>query len=84
MKFVGIDWSSQYNDICFLNEKEKKVKEFRIKINQNGFQYFLEQLNLFSTDKDEIMIGIVVYGYAGVPIAGSNIINYRGRIGGRQ
>ena len=41
-----------------MNEKEEKVKEFRIKINRKEFEYLLKQLNLVSGDKDEIMIGI--------------------------
>ena len=58
MFYVGIDWSSQYNDICIMNGKEEKVKEFRIKINQRGFQYLLEQLRLLSQDKRKFVIGI--------------------------
>ena len=58
MIYVGIDWSSQFNDICIVNENEQKVKEFRIKINQNGFQYLLEQLSLCVKDQNDIVIGI--------------------------
>lgn len=58
MIYVGIDWSSQYNDICFVNENEKKVKEFRIEINRRGFQNLLKELSLLSNDKSEIIIGI--------------------------
>lgn len=58
MIYVGIDWSSQYNDICILGQKEEKVKEFRIEINDAGFQYLLEQLRHLSRDKSKIVIGI--------------------------
>lgn len=58
MIYVGIDWSSQYDDVCIVNETEEKVKEFRIKINKEGFEQLLEVLNFYAPDKSKIVIGI--------------------------
>lgn len=58
MIYVGIDWSSQYDDICIMDGNGKKIKEFKIKVNREGFQFLLNQLHLLSKNKRNIVIGI--------------------------
>lgn len=56
--FVGIDWSSQYDDINIINEKEEIVKKFRIEVSKKGFDILEENLENLKCSKEDIFIGI--------------------------
>ena len=58
MIFIGIDWSTQHDDICIMDEKGKKIKEFRIPVSSSGFSNLLKLIEEIEPDKNEVSIGI--------------------------
>jgi len=56
--YIGVDWSSQYDDICIINEKEEVVKEFRVNVDKEGFNFLENVLENLACNKKNIFIGI--------------------------
>lgn len=58
MFYVGIDWSSSYDDVCILDETGSVVNEFRIDISPAGFTILLDALVALDARKPHFLIGI--------------------------
>lgn len=58
MFYVGIDWSSRFDDVCILDDAGVLVNEFRIGIDSAGFAKVLDVLAEMELRKDQVLIGI--------------------------
>jgi transposase len=58
MYYIGIDWSSSFNDISILDHTGNFIKHFRADVTSSGFACIQTELNLLSKDHSDFCIGI--------------------------
>jgi transposase len=58
MIFIGIDWSTQHDDICIIDNQGQVIKEFRIPVSATGFSKLLQVVEETESKPEEVYFGI--------------------------
>jgi transposase len=56
--YIGIDWSEQKHDICFLNEKGATIKNWSIQQTKDGYTEIVTAIQELGVEREECYIGI--------------------------
>jgi len=56
--YIGIDWSQEKHDVCFVNEKGASLLELKVKQGVAGYKELDEKRKAFKVEASECIVGI--------------------------
>ena len=56
--YIGIDWSEQWHDVCFMNQAGKQLALFEIEHNPAGFAELISQIEHMQVPVSQCRVAI--------------------------